>query len=75
MIDKLKQFGKVEVCKELDQTFHIKITDGFNPRMGNVKKIIDLISEHLAGKYTKSLKCTAKENDFEYILKNEQRRK
>lgn len=69
MIDQLKQFGKVEICKEENQTFHIKITDGFNPRMRNVKKIIDLISEHLAGNYTKSLKCTAKENDFEYIAK------
>lgn len=69
MINQLKKFGKVEICKEENQTFHIKITDGFSARMRNVKNIIDLISEHLSPKYTKLIKCTAKENNFEYIAK------
>ena len=69
MIDKLKQFGKVEICKEENQTFHIKITEGFKSDMSNALKVINLISDHLAGTYNKVIECIVKENNFEYIAK------
>lgn len=69
MIDKLEQFGKVEICKEENQTFHIKITEGFKSDMSNTLKVLNLISDHLAGTYTKVIKCVVREIDFEYIAK------
>ena len=69
MIDKLKKFGKVEVCKELDQAFHVKITDGFRGDMNTALKAINLITDNLAGKYTKVVKMRVEENNFELIAK------
>ena len=69
MISQLKQFGKVEICKEENQTFHIKITDGFQGDMSTALKAINLITDNLAGKYTRVVKMRVKENDFELIAK------
>lgn len=69
MIDQLKKFGKVEVCKEVNQTFHIKITDGFNSNFSNFIKVLDVVSNHFNGKYTEVIKLIKEENHFEYIIK------
>ena len=69
MIDQLKQFGKVEICKEENRTFHIKITDGFQGDMSTALSAINLITDNLAGKYTRVVKMRVKENDFELIAK------
>jgi hypothetical protein len=69
MIDQLKKFGKVEICKKSTRTFHIKITDGFKGDFSTGLKVIKIINNHLTGNYTRIMKCIAKENDFEYIVK------
>lgn len=69
MIDQLSQFGKVEICREENQTFHIKITDGFQGDMKTALKAINLITDNLAGKYTRVVKQRIEENHFELILK------
>ena len=69
MINQLKKFGKVEVYKELDHEFHIKITDGFQGDMSTALNAINLITDNLAGKYTRVVKQRVEENNFELILK------
>ena len=56
----LQQFGEVEICKEENQTFHIKITTGFKGDMLTALNAINLITDYLAGKYTRVLKCEVK---------------
>lgn len=67
--EQLSQFGKVEICREENQTFHIKITDGFNPKLSNYTKVLDIVSDHFDGKYTDVISIMVKENHFEYIIK------
>ncbi|GAF87466.1 unnamed protein product, partial [marine sediment metagenome] len=53
MIEEILQlYGKVEICKEENNLFHMKITDGFDPGFKNVNELLTLINDKLCEKYS-----------------------
>ena len=65
----LKEYGKVEVCEEVNGEFHIKITEGFSSKATNVFLLMNFIDIAIGKKYNKVVKCVTDENMFDYKLK------
>ena len=65
----LKEYGKVEVCEEINGEFHIKITEGFSTKGLNVFTLMGIIDKAIGKNYNKVIKCVTDENLFDYKLK------
>lgn len=67
--DALKKYGKVEICEEVDNTFHVKITSGFDINARNTFKCMGKILEHVGDKYPHVKKNVSDTDLYEIILK------
>ncbi len=65
----LKEYGKVEICEEINGKFHIKITEGFNPNAINTFQLMKKINDAIGDKFSVVDKCKTDENLFDYVLK------
>lgn len=65
----LKQFGKVEKCEEVDNTFHVIITDGFDDNNKKTLECLYLIDNAIGHKYPVLGKCISRKDYLEYIAK------
>lgn len=45
--EKLKRFGKVEVCETKNNFLHIRITEGYIDNLRSMLSILDLVMEHV----------------------------
>lgn len=65
----LEQYGKVEICEEKHNYYHILITDGFSSNARNTFQCMSYIDKIIGHEYNVIDKCVTDENHFEYILK------
>ena len=65
----LAQYGKVEICEEIDGKFYIKITDGFSSKAKNTFSLMEKINDSIGSKFSVIHKCVTDENLFDYVLK------
>lgn len=65
----LEKYGKVEVCEEKDNKFHVLITDGFTGNAVETFKLMKFIDEETEGKFPVVDKCVTDENKFHYIIR------
>lgn len=63
-----KSFGKVEICEQKGDKFHIKITTGYSTNMMNTMKLIKVISDKIGKEFPNIDKMSTDENLFDYIL-------
>lgn len=65
--ERLSQYGKVVDCEERNETFVIKITEGFE---ASGTRLSDCINDvmHLCSDYQRIKSCTIKKNLFECTL-------
>lgn len=67
--EQLKEFGKVEVCEEIDGKFHVRITEGFSTNAMQTFKLMRIIAEAVGDKFPIVDKCHTDTNLFDYVLK------
>ncbi len=65
----LAKFGKVEICEEVNNTFHIRITDGFSDNATKTYECLTKVNKAIGHKYPMVKKCISEENYFDYIAK------
>jgi len=66
--ENLKEYGKVEICREIEGKFEIKITTGFKASAMNAFELMGKIDRVIGHKYSVVKKCVVDENLFDYIL-------
>mgnify|MGYP006353662059 CR=1 FL=1 len=67
-IEDLKEYGKVETCTEVNDTFEVKITDGFGANFVKTFELMRKIDDSVGHVYSVVKKCVTDENLFHYIL-------
>lgn len=65
----LKQYGKVEIFEEVNDRFHVKITEGFNPNANNTFELMGKINAAVGDKYPLTEKLVTDTDMFDCILK------
>ena len=65
--EELKEYGKVEKCEEVNDTFHVIITEGFSDNMIKTIDCINKINSSVGEKYPMVKKLVTDTDNFEYI--------
>jgi len=65
----LKEYGLVEKCKEVNGTFHIIITKGFNDNIVTTMECLKKINSAIGKVYPSVKKLITDTDNFEYIAK------
>lgn len=64
----LKEYGKVEKCEEVNGTFEIKITTGFDTNAKKTFELMKKINASIGHVYSVVDKCVTDKNLFDYRL-------